>query len=116
MQRPINLFFCTNTKQYEQQHFMFQKVDASLIAMVNWWALAIHDETLVKCTMEKEEGKLQGKCGFKHFLRDGYGTMLGDRSRKYYKPAEIKVNTGIIRAKHPFVRHRSLMTLYSVTK
>ena len=72
--------------------FTFQNTDASLIPTVSWPAFAIHEDALVKRTMDKVERKLQGKCGFKRFLRDGYGTTVEDRSRKYYKPAEIKVN------------------------
>ena len=58
---------------------------------VGWPAFAIHEETLVNRTLTKIVRKLQGKYGFKRFLRDGYGTVLEDKNRKYYKPAEIKV-------------------------
>ena len=27
----------------------------------------------------------------KRFLRDGYGTVMEDRNRKYYRAAEVKV-------------------------
>ena len=69
----------------------FQNSDSSLIPTVSWPAFAIHEESLVNRTTNKVKRKLQGKYGFKRFLRDGYGTLLEDRRRKHYKPAEIKV-------------------------
>lgn len=50
------------------------------------------DEVLFGQTLDKVIRKLKGKYGFKRFLRDGYRTALEDRTRRYYKPAEIKVN------------------------
>lgn len=49
------------------------------------------DEVLFGQTLDKIIRKLKGKYGFKRFLRDGYRTALEDRTRRYYKPAEIKV-------------------------
>jgi len=72
-----------------------KNTDASLIPTVSWPAFAIHEESLVKKTMDKMSRKLKGKYGFKRFLRDGYGTLLEDRNRKYYRPAEIKTFDGI---------------------
>jgi hypothetical protein len=45
----------------------------------------------VQRTLDKALRKLKGRFGLKRFLRDGCGTVVEDRSRKYYKPAEIKV-------------------------
>jgi phosphorylase kinase alpha/beta subunit len=59
---------------------------------VSWPAFAIHEEGLLHKTMDKILRKLQGKYGFKRFLRDGFKTEIEDKKRKYYKPAEIKVN------------------------
>ena len=69
-----------------------QNTDVSLLPTVGWPAFALHDETLVNRTKNKIIRKLKGKYGFKRFLRDGYRTEVEDRNRKYYKPAEIKVN------------------------
>lgn len=38
---------------------------------------------------------LQGKYGFKRFHRDGYGTVLEDKKRRYYHIAETKVCVSI---------------------
>jgi phosphorylase kinase alpha/beta subunit len=61
---------------------------------VSWPAFAIHEESLVAATMEKCLRKLNGRYGLKRFLRDGYGTVLEDKTRKHYQSAEIKVREG----------------------
>ena len=68
-----------------------KNTDASLLLTVSWPAFAIHEEKLVHRTIDKALRKLKGRFGLKRFLRDGYGTIAEDRSRKYYRPAEIKV-------------------------
>jgi len=78
--------------------FFFEKnTDASLLPTVSWPTFAIHEEKLVHRTVDKALRKLKGKFGLKRFLRDGYGTVVEDRNRKYYRPAEIKVpvNQGV---------------------
>ena len=42
-------------------------------------------------TLDKALRKLKGRYGLKRFLRDGYGTAVEDKTRKYYKPSEVKV-------------------------
>lgn len=71
--------------------FFVKNTDASLLPTVSWPAFAIHEEKLVHRTIDKALRKLKGRFGLKRFLRDGYGTVVEDRSRKYYRPAEIKV-------------------------
>ena len=34
---------------------------------------------------------MKGRYGFKRFLRDGYGSVLEDKSRRYYYEGETKV-------------------------
>jgi len=68
-----------------------KNTDASLMLTVSWPAFAIHEDKLVSRTMDKALRKLKGRFGLKRFLRDGYGTVVEDRTRKYYRPAEIKV-------------------------
>ena len=72
---------------------VIQNTDASLIPAISFPAFAIKDEALRNRTFEKIIRKLKGKYGFRRFLRDGYGTLLEDTNRKYYKPAEIKVRS-----------------------
>ncbi|NXB57452.1 KPBB kinase, partial [Struthidea cinerea] len=69
--------------------------DAALLPCLSYPAFALDDEVLFGQTLDKIMRKLKGKCGFKRFLRDGYRTALEDRTRRYYKPAEIKLFDGI---------------------
>ncbi|XP_013380761.1 phosphorylase b kinase regulatory subunit beta isoform X2 [Lingula anatina] len=72
-----------------------KNTDCSLIPVVSWPAFALHDENLRQRTIDKAVRKLKGTSGMKRFLRDGYGTVVEDKSRKYYRPAEIKNFDGI---------------------
>lgn len=72
-----------------------KNTDASLIPVISWPAFAIHFEGLRDRTMDKAKRKLEGKYGFKRFLRDGYGTVVEDKNRNHYRPAEIKMFDGI---------------------
>ncbi|NXC36528.1 KPBB kinase, partial [Campylorhamphus procurvoides] len=69
--------------------------DAALLPCLSYPAFALDDEVLFGQTLDKILRKLKGRYGFKRFLRDGYRTALEDRSRRYYKPAEIKLFDGI---------------------
>ncbi|XP_061863862.1 phosphorylase b kinase regulatory subunit beta isoform X3 [Colius striatus] len=69
--------------------------DAALLPCLSYPAFALDDEVLFSQTLDKIIRKLKGKYGFKRFLRDGYRTALEDRTRRYYKPAEIKLFDGI---------------------
>ncbi len=68
-----------------------QNTDASLLPTISWPAFAIHEESLVSRTMDKMIRKLKGQYGFRRFLRDGYGTEIEDKNKKYYRPSEVKV-------------------------
>ncbi|XP_059680712.1 phosphorylase b kinase regulatory subunit beta isoform X2 [Gavia stellata] len=69
--------------------------DAALLPCLSYPAFALDDEVLFSQTLDKVIRKLKGKYGFKRFLRDGYRTALEDKTRRYYKPAEIKLFDGI---------------------
>ncbi|XP_076205363.1 phosphorylase b kinase regulatory subunit beta isoform X4 [Aptenodytes patagonicus] len=69
--------------------------DAALLPCLSYPAFALDDEVLFGQTLDKIIRKLKGKYGFKRFLRDGYRTALEDKTRRYYKPAEIKLFDGI---------------------
>ena len=70
----------------------YQNTDAALLPCVGYPAFAIDDEALCAQTREKILRKLRGGYGFRRFLRDGYRTALEDRTRRNYRPAEIKVS------------------------
>ncbi|XP_048402628.1 phosphorylase b kinase regulatory subunit beta isoform X1 [Stegostoma tigrinum] len=69
--------------------------DAALLPCISYPAFAVDDDALFEQTIEKVVRKLKGRYGLKRFLRDGYRTGLEDHSRRYYKPAEIKLFDGI---------------------
>ncbi|XP_048461941.1 phosphorylase b kinase regulatory subunit beta [Rhincodon typus] len=69
--------------------------DAALLPCISYPAFAVDDDALFDQTIEKVVRKLKGRYGLKRFLRDGYRTGLEDHSRRYYKPAEIKLFDGI---------------------
>ncbi|XP_022107548.1 phosphorylase b kinase regulatory subunit beta-like [Acanthaster planci] len=68
-----------------------KNTDASLIPTISFPAFAVKDEAVKNRTFDKIIRKLKGKYGFRRFLRDGYGTVLEDKNRTYYRPAEIKM-------------------------
>ncbi|XP_064114166.1 probable phosphorylase b kinase regulatory subunit beta isoform X2 [Macrobrachium nipponense] len=65
-------------------------VDASLICAISFPAFATHDQGLYSKTRSQIVSSLQGKYGFKRFHRDGYGTVLEDKKRRFYNHAETK--------------------------
>lgn len=72
-----------------------KNTDASLLPTLCWPAFAIHENPIKFRAIDKILRKLKGNYGIKRFLRDGYKTVLEDRSRKYYRPAEVKNFDGI---------------------
>lgn len=70
-----------------------QNTDTGLLMAVSFPCFATHDDYLYKRTKDKIIRKLhRSNYGIKRFLRDGYGTVLEDRSRKYYTSGETKVS------------------------
>ncbi|XP_072013114.1 phosphorylase b kinase regulatory subunit beta-like [Amphiura filiformis] len=67
-----------------------KNTDASLIPTCSFPAFAVDNQELKTVTLEKVTRKLKGNYGFRRFLRDGYGTVVEDQNRPYYKPAELK--------------------------
>ncbi|KAJ8726503.1 hypothetical protein PYW07_001201 [Mythimna separata] len=70
-------------------------VDAALLPTVSFPAFATHEEHLVHLTKNNILRRLQGKCGFKRFSRDGYKCVLEDPHRRYYHEGELKEFDGI---------------------
>jgi len=68
-----------------------KEVDAALLSIIGFPAFAVDDPELIKHTRTTVQEKLQGRYGFKRFLRDGYKTPKEDPSREYYEPFELRV-------------------------
>ncbi|CAK9304381.1 unnamed protein product [Gordionus sp. m RMFG-2023] len=67
-----------------------KEVDSAILFLIGYPAFAIDSISLVKHTKQVIIEKLQGRYGFKRFLRDGYCTAIEDASRQYYEPYELK--------------------------
>jgi len=67
-----------------------KNTDSSLLATISWPCFATHDEILYTRTKSKIIRKLRGNYGFKRFLRDGYGTLLEERNRRFYHEGETR--------------------------
>lgn len=68
-----------------------KEVDAALLSIIGFPAFAVDDPELIKLTRTTIREKLQGRYGFKRFLRDGYKTPKEDPNRLYYEPFELRV-------------------------
>lgn len=65
-------------------------VDSALMPTISFPCFATHEEVLYGETKNNIIKKLRGTHGFKRYGRDGYGCVIEDKSRKYYKTGEIK--------------------------
>lgn len=64
--------------------------DSALISVLSYpfFALAL-ESPLYQETMERIRSDLERPCGFLRFNKDGFGTVLEDKSRIHYEPAEL---------------------------
>lgn len=67
--------------------------DAALLPTLSWPAYAMHIEPLRSRTLQRIVETLEGRYGFKRFLRDGYKTVVEDSSRKQYEAGEMMVSS-----------------------
>eukprot|EP00124_Ichthyophonus_hoferi_P001166 Ihof_evm7s55 gene=Ihof_evmTU7s55 len=67
-----------------------KEIDAGLLSAISFPAFAVENRQLVDLTRDDIETKLKGKYGCKRFLRDGYMTVLENRQRLHYEPAELQ--------------------------
>ena len=116
-----NLDFCVALSKYPTMCLtLWQNTDASLIPTLSYPCFAVHKPVVFKATMDKMQRKLlgnrwtfftpcirqcsscsvkvmsrsffvSGKYGFKRFLRDGFGTTIDGKGRRFYEPSEVKL-------------------------
>lgn len=67
-----------------------KNTDACLLPCISFPCFATHDAGHYSQTKEKIISKLKGDYGLKRFLRDGFGTVLEDLTRKHYGKGELK--------------------------
>ncbi|CAG2222637.1 PHKA_B [Mytilus edulis] len=76
---------------HNRNRTIFEKHRCIIITYYFYWpSFAIHEKHITDRTEDKVLRRLKGKFGIKRFLRDGYRTVLEDKNRTFYRPAEIK--------------------------
>ncbi|XP_047741057.1 probable phosphorylase b kinase regulatory subunit beta isoform X3 [Hyalella azteca] len=72
-----------------------KNVDASLLFALSFPSFATHDTMLYSTTKERIVRLLKGSYGFKRFERDGFGSVLEDKTRRHYHKGETKEFEGV---------------------
>ncbi|XP_066584416.1 probable phosphorylase b kinase regulatory subunit beta isoform X2 [Prorops nasuta] len=67
-----------------------KSVDAALLMTISFPAFATHEEVLYNETKANIVRRLKGNYGFKRFGRDGYKSVLEDKTKRYYESGKIK--------------------------
>lgn len=68
-----------------------KEVDGSVLSVIGFPAFAVEDPALIQLTKADAKNKLEGRYGWKRFLRDGHQTVLEDHSRLHYNESELKI-------------------------
>lgn len=68
-----------------------KEVDGSVLSVIGFPAFAVEDPGLIELTKQDAKSKLEGRYGWKRFLRDGHQTVLEDHSRLHYNESELKI-------------------------
>ncbi|RCI02792.1 hypothetical protein CU098_004590 [Rhizopus stolonifer] len=68
-----------------------KEVDGSVLSVIGFPAFAVEDADLVEYTKNDAKKKLEGRYGWKRFLRDGHQTVVEDHTRLHYDESELKV-------------------------
>lgn len=68
-----------------------KEVDGSVLSVIGFPAFAVEDPALIELTRSDAKKKLEGRYGWKRFLRDGHQTVVEDHTRLHYDESELKV-------------------------
>ncbi|KAI7898371.1 glycosyl hydrolases family 15-domain-containing protein [Cokeromyces recurvatus] len=68
-----------------------KEVDGSVLSVIGFPAFAVEDPSLIELTRNDARTKLEGRYGWKRFLRDGHQTVVEDHSRLHYNESELKI-------------------------
>ncbi|KAG2220005.1 hypothetical protein INT45_010373, partial [Circinella minor] len=68
-----------------------KEIDGSVLSVIGFPAFAVNDPELIRRSKQEAKEKLEGKYGWKRFLRDGHQTVLEDTSRLHYNLNELKI-------------------------
>lgn len=68
-----------------------KEIDGSVLSIIGFPAFAVDDPELIRQCKQEAKEKLEGRYGWKRFLRDGHQTVLEDTSRLHYNLNELKI-------------------------
>lgn len=68
-----------------------KEIDGSVLSIIGFPAFAVSDQDLIRRSKQEAKDKLEGKYGWKRFLRDGHQTVLEDTTRLHYDLNELKI-------------------------
>ncbi|CAO3648284.1 unnamed protein product [Mucor fragilis] len=68
-----------------------KEVDGSVLSVIGFPAFAVEDPALIEFTRSDAKKKLEGRYGWKRFLRDGHQTVVEDHTRLHYNDSELKI-------------------------
>ncbi|KAI8079740.1 glycosyl hydrolases family 15-domain-containing protein [Halteromyces radiatus] len=68
-----------------------KEIDGSVLSVIGFPAFAVDDPALIERTRREAKEKLEGKYGWKRFLRDGHQTSVEDTTRLHYNNSELKI-------------------------
>ncbi|CAO3620778.1 unnamed protein product [Cunninghamella echinulata] len=81
----------TTLKSFLPRESNSKEIDGSVLSVIGFPAFAVDDPTLIERTRMEAKEKLEGKYGWKRFLRDGHQTVVEDTSRLHYNNSELKI-------------------------
>ncbi|KAI8067466.1 glycosyl hydrolases family 15-domain-containing protein [Gongronella butleri] len=81
----------TTLKSFLPRESNSKEIDGSVLSVIGFPAFAVDDPDLIERTRAEAKAKLEGRYGWKRFLRDGHQTVVEDTSRLHYNHSELKI-------------------------
>ncbi|KAI8342265.1 glycosyl hydrolases family 15-domain-containing protein [Chlamydoabsidia padenii] len=81
----------TTLKSFLPRESNSKEIDGSVLSVIGFPAFAVDDPALIETTRREAKEKLEGRYGWKRFLRDGHQTSVEDTTRLHYNNSELKI-------------------------
>ncbi|ORZ07816.1 glycosyl hydrolases family 15-domain-containing protein [Absidia repens] len=81
----------TTLKSFLPRESNSKEIDGSVLSVIGFPAFAVDDPALIELTRKEAKEKLEGRYGWKRFLRDGHQTSVEDTTRLHYNNSELKI-------------------------
>ncbi|KAI8335069.1 glycosyl hydrolases family 15-domain-containing protein [Chlamydoabsidia padenii] len=81
----------TTLKSFLPRESNSKEIDGSVLSVIGFPAFAVDDPALIERTRREAKEKLEGRYGWKRFLRDGHQTTVEDTTRLHYNNSELKI-------------------------